>query len=144
MPDFGVQVGKSAEQRMAKNIVYQSKVEDKLSLRFDKVHVVTENFVERIWLFQKHRCFYCDKLMQVWNRWARTGCTIERLDNKVGHTIKNCVLACKSCNSSRKTTKYGGRPKIKLFRKKQGSNIEKHKLFKRNTGVFSSLWKKKY
>ena len=135
MPDFGVQAGKSGEQVMAKNILRQSKSTDKRDGQFDEIHFITENYVERIWLFQKHKCFYCNKQMQVWDRKAKDGCTIERLDNNFGHTIKNCVLACAHCNA-----KKSGRPKNK---KKQESNIEKHKLFKRNTGVFSSLWKKK-
>ena len=142
MPDFGVQIGYSAEQLMAQRIVYQSKNKDKSHGKFDEIHSITKNYVERIWLFQKHKCFYCDKQMQVWDRCSENGCTIERLDNKFGHTIKNCVLACRHCNF----VKSGGRPKnkpAKLFRKKQGSNIEKTKLFKRNTGMFSSLWRKK-
>ena len=111
MVDVGIQVGPnkicSDLTKMAKNIVGCSKNRDKLSRQYDPIHFITENYVERIWLFQKHKCFHCDKIMQLYNRNKPDGCTIERLDNKFGHTIKNCVLACKSCN----VKISGGRPK---------------------------------
>ena len=82
----------------ARNMVYSSRHTDKKKHMYDEIHHITENFVERIYLFQKHKCYYCDKEMQTKNRQKRDGCTIERLDNNFGHTIKNCVLACFECN----------------------------------------------
>ena len=106
MPEVGVQVGSTAVERMASNIVSSSKARDKSGLIFDKAHFITRNYVERIWLFQKHKCHYCDKTMQVWDRKKADGCTIERLDNKFGHTHKNCVLACSHCNKSREKKNF--------------------------------------
>jgi len=31
--------------------------------------------------------------------------TVERLDNSIGHTKANCVLACLKCNNSKKSNK---------------------------------------
>ena len=111
MVDVGIQVGPnkicSDLTKMAKNIVSCSKNRDKLSRQYDPIHFITRNYVERLWLFQKQKCFHCDKIMSKYDRNKRDGCTIERLDNKFGHTIKNCVLACKSCN----VKISGGRPK---------------------------------
>ena len=132
MPDFGVQAGKSGEQVMAKNILKASKTTDKRNGQFDEIHFITENYVERIWLFQKHKCFYCNKQMQVWDRCSKDGCTIERLDNKFGHTIKNCVLACCSCNSSIS----GGRPKNKKHTKLYIGKQEKH-------NSYTHMWRRK-
>ena len=38
--------------------------------------------------------------MQLIN-YDNTLCTIERLDNSIGHTKANCVLACRKCNVSK-------------------------------------------
>ena len=79
-------------------ILWASKAKDKKKKFYDPVHFITRNFVERIWVTQKELCFHCGEKMQTNNRRLRDGCTIERLDNNFGHTIKNCVLACYSCN----------------------------------------------
>ena len=55
----------------------------------------------RMWQ-KSQKCYYCDKQMQVKNRRAPDGCTIERLDNNSGHSKSNCVLACFRCNCKHK------------------------------------------
>lgn len=54
------------------------------------------------------QCFYCkDTVMILYDnvrepkQW-----TLERLDNKKGHTYTNVVIACLSCNLRRRTMKY--------------------------------------
>ena len=80
------------------NILHNSKNYDKKKGFFDPEHFITRNYVERIWLFQNQKCHHCGKQMQTTKRTLHDGCTIERLDNKFSHTIKNCVLACHACN----------------------------------------------
>ena len=46
------------------------------------------------------KCYYCKVQMQ-FIEYNSTLCTIERLDNKIGHIKSNCVLACRTCNVSR-------------------------------------------
>ena len=96
--DIGVQVGETQLDKMVNKIYRASMNRDKLSRQFDETHFITKNFIKRLWTFQKHKCHYCDKIMHAWDRNLPKGCTIERLDNNFGHTIKNCVLAHKRCN----------------------------------------------
>lgn len=50
------------------------------------------------------RCYYCDKPTKVLYGKARAPnqWTLDRLDNTVGHTIKNTVIACMACNLRRR------------------------------------------
>jgi len=54
------------------------------------------------------RCFYCHQI--VWllydNVREPRQWTLERLDNKKGHTYDNVEIACLSCNLRRRTMKY--------------------------------------
>jgi len=54
------------------------------------------------------KCFYCKEIVVLLyenvrepNQW-----TLERIDNKIGHTNANVVIACLSCNLRRKTMHY--------------------------------------
>ena len=87
-------------------IINVSRTHDKWDDLYDPIHFITRNYIERIWLFQKELCFYCDKKMQLDDRRKSDGCTIERLDNTFGHTIKNCVLACHFCNCNKHRIKH--------------------------------------
>ena len=51
---------------------------------------------------QRNRCYYCNVFMNwVERRKSKNGLTIERLRTDLPHLKTNCVLACKSCNSTR-------------------------------------------
>ena len=109
-------------------VLYASKKADRKRGQFDEIHFITRNYVERIWLFQKQLCHYCCNQMQIKDRRKPDGCTIERLDNNFGHTIRNCVLACWKCNCGKA---YGDMwKKIKKRKRDKQTiteNIEKHK-----------------
>ena len=48
---------------------------------------------------QGYACIYCDVIMQLLCKpSSRDLLTIERIDNSIGHTKSNCVLACYRCN----------------------------------------------
>ena len=51
------------------------------------------------------RCFYCKNCVKVLYRHVREGCqwTLERIDNDYGHNKTNVVIACLTCNLSRRT-----------------------------------------
>ena len=64
----------------------------------------THNFIDIPFLNQlvnrSTQCHYCDIQMQFIN-YNDTLCTIERLNNNIGHIKSNCVLACRKCNLSK-------------------------------------------
>ena len=114
-------------------MLWDSKTKDKKKGLYDPEHFITRNYVERIWLFQNQKCHYCEKQMQIKKRNLHDGCTIERLDNNFGHTIKNCVLACWKCNTGKgyaymwKKKKQQKRERIqKELEKNTEANKKKH------------------
>jgi RNase P subunit RPR2 len=57
-------------------------------------------------MFQsKNMCFYCKKRVHVLYEYVRepNQWTLERIDNKIGHTKTNVVIACLNCNLHRRT-----------------------------------------
>ena len=61
---------------------------------------------------QKGKCFYCNVAMITHSLGLGQGnitpdrLTVERMDNRTGHTKENCILACFRCNSQR-SDRYG-------------------------------------
>jgi ActR/RegA family two-component response regulator len=53
----------------------------------------------------KNLCFYCKKQVHVLYEYVRepNQWTLERIDNKIGHTKTNVVIACLNCNLHRRT-----------------------------------------
>ena len=49
-------------------------------------------------------CFYCTQPILVWYKQARENMqwTLERIDNKIGHTSKNVEISCLLCNIRRR------------------------------------------
>jgi len=78
------------------NWISHSKNTDKFYNRFD-----SEGFIDKIFLNKLvndyKNCYYC-KIKLQYSKSNNTLATIERLDNKKGHTKNNCVLACRQCN----------------------------------------------
>ena len=64
---------------------------------------VTAGFLLEKFQEQEGACFYCGCEMQIQDRMADDGLTIERLDNSIAHTRDNCVLACFECNCKKRT-----------------------------------------
>ena len=59
---------------------------------------VTAGFLLEKFQEQETACYWCGVEMQIQDRQADDGLTIERLDNSIAHTRANCVLACFECN----------------------------------------------
>lgn len=87
-------------------MIWGSKRNDKKYGRYD-----ADNFIDRCFLkglFEEQtvdgnvRCYHCQGSMQVMEWYEETMCTIERLDNAIGHIKSNCVLACTTCNKKHK------------------------------------------
>ena len=58
---------------------------------------------------QQNKCYYCQVQMEWMERRSnKKGLTLERANNNVPHYITNCLgLACKSCNSKKKSREKG-------------------------------------
>jgi hypothetical protein len=53
-------------------------------------------------------CFYCKQKTNILYEYVREPkqWTLERIDNSIGHTAENVVIACLSCNLRRRTMYY--------------------------------------
>ena len=73
-------------------------------------------------------CFYCKETVMILYDNVREPkqWTLERLDNKIGHTYTNVVIACLSCNLRRRTMKFEKYIMTKEIQKvvKKDSSIE--------------------
>jgi hypothetical protein len=47
-------------------------------------------------------CTYCNIELQYANPYLSDFCTIDRIDDSIGHTNENCVIACRACNCAQK------------------------------------------
>ena len=82
-----------------KNMICGSKQKDIKYNRYDANNFIDKFFVEML-MDESMSCYYCKKILQLVT-YDDSLCTIERLDNNIGHTKANCVLACRKCNLSR-------------------------------------------
>lgn len=76
-----------------------SKKSDIKYKRYDANNFIDKCFIEML-MDESMQCHYCKYEMQLIT-FNDTLCTIERLDNSIGHIKSNCVLACRKCNYSR-------------------------------------------
>ena len=81
-------------------MIVHSKEKDIKYNRYDANNFIDKCFIE-ILIEESMKCHYCKKEMQL-IEFNDELCTIERLDNNVGHIKSNCVLACKECNNKHK------------------------------------------
>jgi hypothetical protein len=80
-------------------MIKNSKTKDIKYNRYDANNFIDRCFLEWI-MDESMNCHYCKFEMQ-FIEYDGDLCTIERLDNSIGHTKANCVLACKACNIGR-------------------------------------------
>lgn len=78
------------------NMIKSSKHTDIKKNKYDANHFIDYPFVEQL-VFESKNCHYCKIEMQ-FIEYQDDMCTIERLDNSIGHIKSNCVLACRECN----------------------------------------------
>ncbi len=80
-------------------MISHSKAKDKKYIRFDGANFIDYEFVLNLIQKAEDQCYYCCCELQYMERSDNMG-TIERLDNAIGHTKGNCVIACLKCNLS--------------------------------------------
>lgn len=79
-----------------KQMLYSSRYSDIKKERYDANNFIDKCFIETL-MDETMNCHYCKIEMQL-TEFNDTLCTIERLDNSIGHIKSNCVLVCKKCN----------------------------------------------
>ena len=88
-----------------KTIIYGSKVSDIKNNRYDEENFVNYNFLKNLITESNNLCYYCSNNVQ-YIHYNDSLATLERLDNLIGHTRSNCVIACRSCNYTRVGDRY--------------------------------------
>ena len=81
------------------SMINHSKQKDIQKNRYDANNFIDRPFLKQL-IDKSTLCFYCNIQMQFIDN-NDTLCTIERLNNSIGHTKANCVLACRKCNYSK-------------------------------------------
>ena len=78
--------------------------QDKLKEMWDDSNAISVNSVVKHILQCDVKCFYCHTVMRILYKQSRdpTQWTIDRIDNDLGHTTDNYVVACLGCNLKRR------------------------------------------
>jgi hypothetical protein len=77
--------------------ISHSRHTDKKNNRYDADNFIDKCFLEGLVEDNGGNCYYCHTEIQ-YKTYGKTLATIERLDNSIGHSKSNCVVACLSCN----------------------------------------------
>jgi len=77
-----------------------SKQKDKKYNIYNQTEFIDKCFVKNLIDDCENKCYYCKCELQFITFQGNLA-TIERLDNSIGHTKGNCVIACRTCNYSR-------------------------------------------
>lgn len=78
--------------------------QDKLKEILDESNAINVNSVVKHILQCDVKCFYCHTVMRILYKQSRdpNQWTIDRIDNDLGHTADNYVVACLGCNLKRR------------------------------------------
>ena len=117
-----------------KEIVHNSRRCDKK--RFgdaleDYVEFITAQRIDHLLVMQLGLCTYCSTELQggpgINYKTNPRGVTVERVNNDIPHVVDNCLLACMSCNNTRRASythdefkEHFADIKLKLIKKCQG------------------------
>ena len=84
-----------------KNLLCSHRIRDIRAGLYDAVNFCTEAHIKQCRERLGDKCFHCHVLMDPTQRFSPNGLTLQRLDNKKGHTIENTTICCLSCNRRR-------------------------------------------
>jgi len=113
------------ENRYLKNEIAKKlsgyKQQDISKKKFDKEQFIGFHQVVQKLLDSKLLCFYCTKPIMVWYKQSRENLqwTLERIDNKIGHTNDNVEISCLLCNIRRRCIyfeKFRFTKQLKVYR----------------------------
>ena len=81
---------------LVKNMYNGSKTADKRANRDIETNYIDQSFLHN--LLEEHKnCYHCQIPLQYID-FNKDLATIQRLNNNIGHSKDNCVIACHSCN----------------------------------------------
>lgn len=97
---------RTRKQRI-KMMVFSARRSDVAKNRYDANHEIDDPFIKQLLLDQGELCIYCKKqmLLDTYEIRDNSLCTIERVDDSLGHIKNNCVLACLCCNMKKNNTR---------------------------------------
>lgn len=101
-----------------RNMIRSSKQSDKKNERYNHTEFIDKDFINDL-IKNNQNCMYCGNEMN-FNIRNPLLCTIERIDNSIGHIKSNCVLCCFSCNVKRVGNAYW--PNFNKFENKKISS----------------------
>jgi hypothetical protein len=92
-------------RQQIKQKIYGYQCQDNLKNRFTECNIIDVDIVLQKMLECNLLCYYCKKTVHVLYEYVRESkqWTLERLDNNLGHTKENIVVACLYCNLRRRT-----------------------------------------
>ena len=90
---------KDPKDIMTKRIIMKSRQFDKKKRFYDEDNFIDYEFVRTL-MKDNIYCVYCLNDMEYVN-YGDSLCTIERIDNNIGHIKSNCTLCCLFCNRAR-------------------------------------------
>ena len=90
---------------LIRNIIGNSRSKDRKYNRYDEDNHIDKEFVQKLIDENEYlRCCYADCQVEMqFLTHTNDLCTIERINNDVGHTKDNCCLCCLHCNIRRKS-----------------------------------------
>ena len=101
-----------------KTMILSSRRADKKSDRLDENHFIDLNFLyTKLNDYPKLKCYHCTKTMSFNPEDKNNLITIERLNNKIGHTKANCEFCCFHCNIKKMSDKNTNKKKKNLYNK---------------------------
>lgn len=87
------------------NMISNSRHKDRKYNRYDPDHHIDKCFIKGL-IEDFKKCYYEDCRAEFqFTEYNDTLCTIERINNLVGHIKSNCVLACMKCNKSKRSNR---------------------------------------
>lgn len=92
-----------------RNIISATKQSDKMYRRYDADNHIDFNHVKELMFNRAFKCAFCHRDTQ-FETYNESLCTIDRIDNNIGHVKGNCTISCRRCNFTIKDK--SGHPQI--------------------------------
>ena len=97
------------------------KNQDQKKDRYDKVTFIKYNELIEKLFNSKLKCDYCEEntIIMYKNKREPAQWTLERIDNSIGHSNKNCLISCLKCNLEKRTrddTKFKFTKQMKIIK----------------------------
>lgn len=97
--------GKKVVKRELTKKLSSYKLQDEKKQRYSKDQFINSDQLLEKLVVSKLVCYYCKNNMLVMykNKREPSQWTLDRIDNKLGHSSENCVVSCLKCNLEKRT-----------------------------------------